>query len=52
MKKGNIAPDIQFNGDNLAPDDGSDNSPKTLSNIKSNYTVVVFGASWCPKCQT
>ncbi|HBK82973.1 MAG TPA: hypothetical protein DDZ41_05155, partial [Flavobacterium sp.] len=22
-----------------------------LSLIKSNYTVVVFGASWCPKCK-
>jgi thiol-disulfide isomerase/thioredoxin len=50
MKKGNIAPDIQFNGDNFAPDYGSDNFPKQLSNIKSKYTVVVFGASWCPKC--
>ncbi len=50
MKKGNIAPDIQFNGDNLAPDYRSDNFPKKLSNIKSKYTVVVFGASWCPKC--
>jgi thiol-disulfide isomerase/thioredoxin len=22
-----------------------------LSDIKSKYTVVVFGASWCPKCK-
>jgi thiol-disulfide isomerase/thioredoxin len=50
MKKGNIAPDILFNGDNTAPNYGTDNFPKNLSNIKSKYTLVVFGASWCPKC--
>jgi len=50
MKKGNIAPDIEFNGDNFSPDYGSDNFPKNLSNIKSKYTVVVFGANWCSKC--
>jgi len=50
MKKGNTAPDIKFSGDNFAPDYGTDNFPKNLSNIKSNYTIVVFGASWCPKC--
>lgn len=47
MKKGNTAPDIQFNGDFL-------NKPKylptKLSEIKSDYTLVVFAASWCPKC--
>jgi len=50
MKKGNIAPDILFNGDNTASNYGSDNFPKNLANIKSKYTLVVFGASWCPKC--
>jgi thiol-disulfide isomerase/thioredoxin len=50
MKKGNIAPDIMFSGDNFSPDYGSENFPKQLSNIKSEYSVVVFGASWCPKC--
>lgn len=49
MKKGNVAPDIIFAGDHFAPGFAS-NSPKKLSDIKSNYTVVVFGASGCPKC--
>lgn len=50
MKKGNTAPDIVFKGDNFIPGYGSNNFPKKLSDIKSNYTVVVFGASWCPTC--
>jgi len=47
MKKGNIAADMVFDKTNFV-------NPKItltkLSDIKSNYTVVVFGASWCPKC--
>jgi thiol-disulfide isomerase/thioredoxin len=50
MKKGNIAPDIIFSGDNYAPGDGQNNAPNKLSDLKNNYTVVVFGASWCQKC--
>lgn len=50
MKKGNIAPDFAFKGDYLAPGYIPANSPKKLSDIKSKYTVVVFGASWCPTC--
>lgn len=50
MKKGNIAPDILFKGDFSAPGYETSNFPKKLSAIKSNYTVIVFGASWCPKC--
>ena len=50
MKKGNTAPDIIFNGDNFAPGYEQNKAPNKLSEIKSNYTVVVFGASWCPKC--
>ncbi|WP_114749740.1 peroxiredoxin family protein [Pleomorphovibrio marinus] len=49
MKKGNVAPDIIFAGDHFAPGIAS-NLPKKLSDVKSNYTVVVFGASGCPKC--
>jgi thiol-disulfide isomerase/thioredoxin len=48
MKKGNIAPDIVFN--NLFFVNQSKIETK-LSDIKSKYTVVVFGASWCPKCK-
>ena len=50
MKKGNTAPDIQFQGDNSTPGYAANTIPKKLSDIKSSYTVVVFGASWCPKC--
>ena len=50
MKKGNIAPDILFNSDHLSTRLASYNLPKKLSDIKSAYTVVAFGASWCPKC--
>ena len=50
MKKGNIAPDIIFKGDYIAPGYKSENFPKKLSDLKSNYTLVVFGASWCPTC--
>ncbi len=50
MKKGNTAPDIEFNGAYFAPGYAPNSFPKKLSAIKSKYTVVVFGASWCPKC--
>lgn len=48
MKKGNIAPNIEFTNSNFV------NSAKTvakLSYISSKYTLLVFGASWCPKCK-
>lgn len=50
MKKGNIAPDIIFNGDYLAPGFEHNKAPTMLSDLKNKYTVIVFGASWCPKC--
>jgi thiol-disulfide isomerase/thioredoxin len=50
MKKGNTAPDIVFNGDYFASGYAANNFPNKLSDIKNNYTVVVFGASWCQKC--
>ncbi|MDC0313745.1 thioredoxin family protein [Flavobacteriales bacterium] len=50
MKKGNTAPDILFEGDNSTPGYAVNTIPKKLSDINSSYTVVVFGASWCPKC--
>ncbi len=51
MKKGNIAPDIFLDSDHIAPGYIAAAFPKKLSEIKSNYTLVVFGASWCPKCK-
>jgi thiol-disulfide isomerase/thioredoxin len=50
MKKGNTAPDIEFKSDVFAPAYETSNIPQSLSDIKSNYTVVIFGASWCPQC--
>lgn len=50
MKKGNIAPDIVFTADVSAPGYTNENKPKKISEIKSSYKVIVFGASWCPQC--
>lgn len=50
MKKGNTAPNIEFNKDIAAPSYKDTEQPKQLSDLQSDYTVVVFGASWCPKC--
>ena len=50
MKTGNIAPDILFNKAILAPGYAGVDLPKKLSELKSKYTLVVVGASWCPKC--
>jgi thiol-disulfide isomerase/thioredoxin len=49
MKKGNIAPDIIFAGDSF--NNGAIiKKPSKLSDIIAPYKIVVFGASWCPKC--
>ncbi len=50
MKKGNIAPDFDFGKDIIAPGYAATTQPEKLSDIKNKYTVVVFGASWCPQC--
>jgi thiol-disulfide isomerase/thioredoxin len=50
MKVGNTAPDFAFTGDYFAPGYGTGRSPQKLSDLKSRFTVVVFGASWCPQC--
>jgi thiol-disulfide isomerase/thioredoxin len=39
-----------FNKEIMAPGYVGVNLPKKLSELKSKYTLVVFGASWCPKC--
>lgn len=49
MKIGNITPDIVFSGDVLKKG-GVIQTPNRLSDIHSSYKVVIFGASWCPKC--
>lgn len=50
MKKGNTAPDIEFKNDIIAPGYKATEIPKMLSDIKSEYILVIFGASWCPQC--
>jgi len=50
MKKGNMAPDIEFTGDIFAPGYETGNIPQKLSGMKNKYTVVFFGSSWCPAC--
>ena len=50
MKKGNIAPDFDFKNDVFAPEYAPSKLPQKLSDLKSKFTVVVFGASWCPQC--
>ena len=49
MKIGNIAPDMNF--DNTSYLNGmKQNMFNSLSNLTTPYTLVIFGASWCPKC--
>lgn len=50
MKKGNTAPNFDFGKGFLAPGYAYTKLPQKLSDLKSKYTVVVFGASWCLKC--
>lgn len=79
MKKGNVAPDIDFEIELIVGKDfnsatnapvttlseteqpshslsagNNHQSPKSarLSDLRSAYTLVVFGASWCPSCQS
>lgn len=69
MKKGNVAPDIDFEielivgsttnpegktlpGSGLANNNNQSSKPARLSDLHSAYTLVVFGASWCPSCQS
>lgn len=48
MKIGNKAPDFNFKSKVVAPNYAK--APKKLSEIASPYTLLVFGASWCPQC--
>lgn len=49
MKKGNTAPDIVF--PNIRVNPLNNFKLEKLSDFTSDYTVVVFAASWCPKCK-
>lgn len=48
MKIGNMVPDFDFKSTVVAP--GYAKTPKKLSEISSQYVLLVFGASWCPQC--
>lgn len=49
MKVGNTAPDFRFEGKKMML--GSEIKAEVkLSDLKSEYTLVVFGASWCSTC--
>jgi thiol-disulfide isomerase/thioredoxin len=50
MKKGNIAPDIVFPENTIYPVDIQSQNLKNLSDLKTSYTLIVFGSSTCPKC--
>jgi len=58
MKKGNTAPDIVFHDHIRIPENQHNEKPaiparpKRLSEVKAQYYVVAFGASWCPKCRS
>lgn len=47
MKMSNIAPEILFDKNKFS---NTSQSLEKLSDIKSAFTLLVFGASWCPKC--
>jgi thiol-disulfide isomerase/thioredoxin len=49
MKKGNVAPEIQF-GEFAYLSGSAQHKFKNLADLQSTYTLLVFGASWCPKC--
>ncbi len=49
MKVGNTAPDISFAGEKLKNGEAMA-GPAQLSKLKASHKLVVFGASWCPKC--
>jgi len=49
MKIGNTVPDITF-GSQTYFNGKKQTQLSHLSSIKTPYTLVVFGASWCPKC--
>jgi thiol-disulfide isomerase/thioredoxin len=50
MKKGNTALDFAFYPNTIFPSDISREKTQKLSDLKTAYTLIVFGASTCPKC--
>ncbi len=50
MKKGYIAPNIFFSGD-VTKAGNKFSEFQFLNELESSYTLVVFGAGWCPQCR-
>ena len=50
MKKGNIAPDFSFYSNTIFPSDILREKTQKLSDLKTQYALIVFGSSTCPKC--
>lgn len=49
MKVGNTAPNIEFKGKKMVK--GKEVRKKLdLTSFETDYTLVVFGSSWCPSC--
>lgn len=48
MKTGNVAPDIRFGEASYVPEHIK---AKSLYEMDSDYTLVVFAAGWCSHCQ-
>jgi len=49
MKKGNVAPEINLSQGTYL-NGMSQSQFSNLASLKTPFTLVVFGASWCPKC--
>ncbi len=51
MRIGNTAADIVFEGERRVRGSQDGALPNRLSDLTSDYTLVVFAASWCPTCK-
>lgn len=51
MKVGNTAPDLLFKGFTIQ-NQLTRFDELSLTSLNNSYTLLVFGASWCPKCVT
>lgn len=51
MQVGNTAPDIEFGDHIIAPGLAPEEIPASLSELDSDYALILFGAGWCPRCR-
>jgi len=50
LKKGDTVPNILFDVNFIIKKAEDTTNIRDLSQVNTKYTLVVFGASWCPKC--